>query len=76
MPKVRAYEFNKFTPGKFAFISGGKAEIIKFPKYNIEVEPLPEKENLKAKMIENYTNVIDEINLFAEQIGISREKKV
>ncbi len=76
VPKVRAYEFNKFTPGKFAFISGGKAEIIKFPKYNIEVEPLPEKENLKAKMIENYTNVIDEINLFAEQIGISREKKV
>lgn len=76
VPKVRSHEFTKFTPGKFAFISGGKAELIKFPKYNIEVEPLPEKENLKSKMIDNYTRIIDEINLFAEQIGISREKKV
>ena len=76
VPKVRSHEFTKFTPGKFAFISGGKAELIKFPKYNIELEPLPEKENLKSKMIDNYTHIIDEINLFAEQIGISREKKV
>lgn len=75
VPKVRSHEFTKFTPGKFAFISGGKAELIKFPKYNIEVDPLPEKENLKTKMIDNYTNIIDEINLFAEQIGISRERK-
>lgn len=76
VPKVRSHEFTKFTPGKFAFISGGKAELIKFPKYNIEVESLPEKENLKSKMIDNYTQIIDEINLFAEQIGISRESKV
>lgn len=75
VPKVRSHEFTKFTPGKFAFISGGKAELIKFPKYNIEVDPLREKENLKTKMIDNYTNIIDEINLFAEQIGISRERK-
>lgn len=76
VPKVRSHEFTKFTPGKFAFISGGKAELIKFPKYNIEVDPLPEKENLKIKMIDNYTNIIDEINLFAEQIGISRVHKI
>lgn len=76
VPKVRSHEFTKFTPGKFAFISGGKAELIKFPKYNIEVEQLPEKENLKSKMIDNYTHIIDEINLFAEQIGISRARKV
>jgi len=75
VPKVRSHEFTKFTPGKFAFISGGKAEVIKFPKYKIKVEPLPEEEKLKSKMIDNYTNIIDEINLFAEQIGISRERK-
>lgn len=76
VPKVRGYEFTKFTPGKFAFISGGKAEIIRFPKYYIQVEPLPEKEDLKSKMINNYTDIIDEINLFAEKIGISCEKKL
>lgn len=76
VPKVRSHEFTKFTPGKFAFISGGKAEVIKFPKYDIAVEPLPEKENMKKKMIDNYINIIEEINLFAEQIGISVEKKV
>lgn len=75
-PKVRAHEFTKFTPGKFAFISGGKSEVIKFPKYDITVEPLPEKEEMKKKMIDNYINIIEEINLFAEQIGISVEKKL
>jgi len=74
VPKVRAHEFTKFTPGKFAYISGGKAELIKFPKYNIEVEPLPEKQDMRKKMIDNYLNIIEEINLFAEQIGISKEK--
>jgi type IV secretory pathway TraG/TraD family ATPase VirD4 len=76
IPKVRSHEFTKFTPGKFAFISGGKAELIRFPKYDIKVEPLPEKENLQKKMIENYSDIIDDVNLFAEQIGISLEKKV
>ena len=76
VPKVRSHEFTKFTPGKFAFISGGKAEVIKFPKYDIAVEPLPEKEDMKKKMIDNYIKIIEEINLFAEQIGISVEKKV
>lgn len=76
VPKVRAHEFTKFTPGKFAYISGGKAELIKFPKYNIEVEPLPEKQDMRKKMVDNYMNIIEEINLFAEQIGISSEKKV
>ncbi len=76
IPKVRSHEFTKFTPGKFAFISGGKSEVVKFPKYNIAVEPLPEKEDMKKKMIDNYINVIEEINFFAEQIGISSEKKL
>lgn len=76
VPKVRAHEFTKFTPGKFAFISGGKAELVQFPKFKIEEQKLPPKQDLKSKMISNYENIIDEVNLFAEQIGISQQKKV
>lgn len=74
--KIRAHEFTAFTPGKFAFLSGGKAELIQFPKFNIATESLKEGEDLKAKMINHYMEIIEEMNLFAEDIGISERKFV
>lgn len=72
--KIRAHEFPMFTPGKFAFLSGGKAELIQFPKFNIATEPLREGDDFKSKMINHYMEIIEEMNLFAEQIGISEKK--
>lgn len=72
VPKIRSHEFAKFVPGQFAFLSGGKAELIRFPKFNIQEEALKEEdENLKAEMIRNYEKIISEINEFAKQNGIS-----
>ena len=72
VPKVRAHEFGKFTPGKFAFLSGGKAELIKFPKFKIKQEILSEKKDLKSDMIENYTKIINDIDFFAKHIKVSQ----
>lgn len=76
VPKIRAHEFTKFVPGQFAFLSGGKAEMIRFPKFDIEVEVLKENKNqeLRNRIIENYRTIIEEINMFAEQIGLSEKR--
>lgn len=72
--KIRAHEFTKFIPGKFAFLSGGKAELIRFPQFKIEIEKLAEVENEKDKMIDNYVNIIEEMEMFAKEIGISEKE--
>lgn len=70
--KVRAHEFTKFVPGQFAFLSGGKAEVIRFPKFNIEVEELKEQDNdLDYKIQQNYTKILNDVNVFAKKIGLS-----
>lgn len=76
VPKIRAHEFTKFVPGQFAFLSGGKAEMIRFPKFDIEVEALKDSNNqeLRNRIIENYRTIIEEINMFAEQIGLSEKR--
>ncbi|MDY3538177.1 type IV secretory system conjugative DNA transfer family protein [Riemerella anatipestifer] len=75
VPKVRAHEFTKFVAGKFAFISGGKSEVIQFPKFNIEKESLEETEVMKSKMIDKYNSIIEEMDLFAKSIGVSESGK-
>lgn len=69
--KIRSHEFATFTTGKFAFLSGGKAELVNFPKFDIKSTPLLEEENFNREMIDYYTNIIDKMNDFAKEIGVS-----
>lgn len=74
--KIRSHEFTKFTPGKFAFLSGGKQELIQFPLFKIETQKINDNGNLKANMIDFYTEIIEEMDFFAKEIGISDRKNV
>lgn len=74
--KVRSHEFPLFVPGQFAYLSGGKAEVIRFPKFNIaveEIKDIEDKKSLDWKVEQNYKKVISDINFFAKTIGLNSQ---
>ena len=72
--KTRAYEFTKFKPGKFAFVSSGKAEIIQFPvPKNEKQEFQNEPEKMNSIVVNNYNKIISDISIFSLEIGITEE---
>lgn len=58
--KVRAYEFTQFKVGQFAFISGGKSQVVKFKKATIEKPSLNRLRSVSNEDLENHFNKIFE----------------
>lgn len=64
--KVRAFEFTQFTVGQFAFISGGKSQVIKFKKADINKPHLNRVRTVSKEDLElHFQKIFDEVkNLF------------
>lgn len=58
--KVRAFEFTQFQVGQFAFISGGKSQVVKFKKATIEKPSLNRLRSVSNEDLENHFNKIFE----------------
>lgn len=56
--KVRAFEFTQFKVGQFAFISGGKSEVIQFQKADISKPKLNKIRSLTREDLEIHFNQI------------------
>lgn len=71
--EIRAHEFITFKAGKFAFISGGKAETIQFPRPNYKTDPIINGEDFENTIAKHYEKVIADTEIFAKSIGISQQ---
>ena len=58
--KVRAFEFTQFQVGQFAFISGGKSQVVKFKKATIDKPSLNRLRSVSKEDLENHFNKIFE----------------
>ena len=58
--KVRAFEFTQFQVGQFAFISGGKSQVVKFKKATIDKPSLNRLRSVSKEDLENHFNRIFE----------------
>jgi hypothetical protein len=67
--KIRKHEFMKFKTGTFAVFSAGKQKVMRFPKPNIEVSPLPNPtDNMRFNIELNYNKIIEEMIAYAEKL--------
>lgn len=73
--EIRAHEFITFKPGKFAFISGGKAETVQFTTPTFKTESFLKEEDMEiqGKIIANYEKIILDTEFFAKTLGISQQ---
>ncbi len=64
--KVRAFEFTQFKVGQFAFISGGKSQVIKFKKADINKPHLNRVRTVSKEDLElHFQKIFDDVkNLF------------
>jgi len=58
----------KFKTGTFAVFSGGKQKVMRFPRPNIEVSPLPTTDKMRANIELNYNKIIEEMLKYAEDL--------